>query len=539
MYNQIFGRRTRTASGSRELPIRNVRQRISHDAVTVSRRIMRRYLGGPQLIAISEVTFQHYDNDLSPATALFLLQQKLKEVVSAELAVHIRRIRRSDPRANPEFVGNVSLVNEDNGRYYSTKTIPIDDLDKIDLLDGAMEKIIQSNSAWTPQDMKLIWVYKREQLVGGAAVDSTKKRPNYIKPIFWKTYSDYLGEIPCAALSIAYYLQYYSFGTLPNDNNKRVTKAVLDKARQIADEMAWSGFVSIEEIGLFVIKNPQYRLTVFNNRIGSNDYSGSTWAGDDFDYDNLDDLDSPNPCENTIYIHLVGEMDHYVPVMYPGAYARKKNNRHWMFCQSCCTSYMGQTKHHCNDRRQKSIVCPYKCGRRHVSVKECDFFQCKHCSAIRSRDFDGTTHRCLPRKSRTPIEFNETCAQDEKKYQLYVWDIEARLDVETSTKSFNVFDVDENGLFQREAQVLSHDIRKQNPILVCVQNVFTGEKETFYGDDCMQRFLDMAITRDNGKNVFFAHNSSGYDSLMLIEECYKRPGLQMKNPLFRGNKLIK
>lgn len=518
MFNQIFGRR-------------------GNNATVVPTHINRYSRTGALLPFSTEVVFTRYDPSLNSIEALDLLQRNLYDVVRETLAKQRLIIRRSNPRANPVFHGRVYLENTDSGRAYSVKAVTLDSFASRNFFNQALDKIIQSNSNWTPMDMKIVWIYNRTEFIGGSA--PAGPCPSYIKKIFWKTY-DHFGELPCAAFSIAYYLTYYPFGVHPHDRNSRVTKEVLRKAREITNEMGWCEFVSLEEIKEFVVKYPQYRLTVLNDRIGSNDYSSMTWEGAEFDSNSIDP-DSYQPCKNTIYIHLVGEVDHYVPILHPGTHTRSRttNRTDWNFCQNCCTSYLRKSLHRCANR-QKSKVCPYKCGRLHEKISDCEFTRCKKCSRDRVRDYDGSIHRCLPRETKKPVEFDETDTNDGKKYQLYVWDIESCLEVQTSEKEYPVFEINqETGEFLGSVSVTVHEIRKHIPILVCVQNVFTGQKEKFYGQDCLQRLLDMAITRNKGKNIFIAHNSSGYDSLLLIEECYKRRGLDLGKQIFRGNKLIR
>lgn len=519
MFNQIFGRGLR------------------NQAVVVPTHIDRNSPTGISLPFSTEVVFARYDSSLSPAAALDLLHRNLYDAVKEKLQAQRRRIRQRNPDARPIFRGRVYLENTDTGRAYSVTQVTLDSFSRPQFFDQALEKIVQSNTTWTPTDMKIVWIYNRAQFIGGSA--PIGPCPPYIKKIFWQTH-DHFGPIPCAAFSIAYYLTYYPFGPHPHDKHNRVTKEVLRKAREITNEMGWDGFVSLDEIKEYVVKYPQYRLTVLNDRIGSNDYSSMTWEGTDFDANSIDP-DSYQPCENTIYIHLVGEVDHYVPILHPGTHSRsrKTSGNNWNFCQNCCTGYLRKSKHLCVNR-QKSKTCPYKCGRLHEKITDCEFTRCKKCSRDRIRDYDGSIHRCLPRETKKPVEFDETSENDGKKYQLYVWDIESCLEVQSSEKSYPTFEINQDtGEFLGTVSVRVHEIRKHIPILVCVQNVFTGQKEKFYGQDCLQRLLDMALTRNKGKNIFLAHNSSGYDSLLLIEECYRRQGLDLGKQIFRGNKLIR
>lgn len=519
MFNQIFGGRN------------------TYRVNIIERRLPPAYSTNDGLVTASIVSFSRYDPGLTPLLAMDMLLERLETVVTAELDRQLRRIRLTNPRADPIFVGYLFLDNHEAGRQASTRTIPVSRMRDSRILSGLIEKIVQSNQDWNPQNMELTWVYKTSQLVGGGSVLPGDKRPSYVRPIFWKTYN-YRGDLPCAALSIAFYLTYYAHGTKPRDPNARITTPIKVFARQIAAEMGWYDFVSIADLQKYVEKHPEYRLTLMNDRATTSDYSSMTWIGAEFDDEGIDP-ESYDPPKNTIYIQLMGEVDHYVPVLHPGTLGRKKRIS-TNFCHKCCHLYVKKTKHGCVEKPVRPVKCVYGCGLVHEKQSDCSITRCATCARDRTRNYLDETHRCLPRTPKKPVEFDEQGLNDGKKFGLYVWDIESRLELEETAKTFKSFEIDPlTGKYVGDIEVTSHTVRKHVPILVCVQNVFTREKNMYAGLDCLQRFIDMAVTRNFGKNIFIAHNSSGYDSILLFEECCKRPNLQMQSPIFRGSKLIK
>lgn len=519
MFNQIFG-------GRRQVP-----------NVVVETELARREHTGERRPYKHEAWFRTYDSELNNSEAVYRLQMELYAVVRAQLNVELARIRRSQPRANPIFKGLLTLFNENSGKGSSLKFVNIDDLTDPTVLNDAIDEILQSNEDWTPEDMKLIWRYNPSQFAGGAAILPGAICPSNIDKKLWRNY-DYRGPLPCAAVALAYYLAYYAYGTHASDRNRAVTKRVLVHARLIADTLDWEPFVSISDLAKFVEKFPQYRLTILNDRSGSFDYSETTWAGEEFDTE-IDDPAAYDPPKNVIYLHLLGEHDHYLPVLHPGKQVRHKKYSRWSFCHHCCTGFLKNSKHACTTYK-KPKACRYDCGLIHEKQSDCELTKCKTCGRIRKRAYSAEKHRCLPRDLRKPLELHTDATEDGKKYHAWAWDIESCLERETTEKIYSTYDTDSDGLYDPGTIVQVSQIRKHEPILVCAKNIVTGEKLTYYGSDCLERFLDMAISRNGGKNLFYAHNSSGYDSLLLFEACCKRQYNEVKvNPIFRGDKLLR
>lgn len=480
----------------------------------------------------TQATFAEYDEGVNRSAAIDLLSETLYQSV-------VQAIQRYDgPRRNNRNIDNVRglllLSNTGNNKQEGVHDATVADIRNQRTISEMIDTIIQSNDAWDPYDMKLEFFYNRNSLTGGAA--PTGRCPKGILPKFWKTYNDRQGNpIACAAVSIAYYLCYYIHGEQPNSSKPKFTVKLLRTAKEIQTEMQWNTFVTVQEVLKFVEKYPQYRLTVFNGEVPTNNHATTTAEGADFDFENIHDTD--DPCKNTIYIHLSGEANHYVPLLKPSRFIHNRKNEHWNFCQLCCHVYFDKSKHPCLDVEQKPKKCTYGCGMLHDSQAECFYTSCKDCRVIRKRTSNNWHHRCINCDVKKSKEFDLDDLRDGKNWGLYVWDIESQLDVETSKKSFKQFET-EDGVFNGNS-VTVHTVRRHTPILVCMQNVFTGEKETFYGQDCLKRFISIAISRNSGKNVFLAHNSSGYDSLLLAEEFYKRLSAEEMATINRGNKMMK
>ena len=138
---------------------------------------------------------------------------------------------------------------------------------------------------------------------------------------------------------------------------------------------------------------------------------------------------------------------------------------------------------------------------------------------------------------------------------VWTWDIEVLFDETDKEYNLRDFDVDEDGKFVITTR--SEKLDKHTPVLVCCENIFTGEQKTFWGDTCMAEFVTFMIDVTNEKItlppkrmedgtlkkrskrrevILYAHNSMGYDGFFLHHEML-RQGKPMKI-CANGNKLL-
>lgn len=125
----------------------------------------------------------------------------------------------------------------------------------------------------------------------------------------------------------------------------------------------------------------------------------------------------------------------------------------------------------------------------------------------------------------------------EKRYQLWVWDIESYFVPTDMNTEF--YDMKEDGSFKLEDGDLEVTSMKKMAHLgnyVHCRNVFTEEEHEF---ESLEDFIDFAtIDNNQGYNYFLAHNSSGYDSRLLFEVACKHLTCAPE-PIFKGSRLMR
>jgi hypothetical protein len=99
------------------------------------------------------------------------------------------------------------------------------------------------------------------------------------------------------------------------------------------------------------------------------------------------------------------------------------------------------------------------------------------------------------------------------------------------------YEKDEDGYYIDQDGLKVNYIRKckQQCNYIYCRNVFSGEEKEFEDLDAFVAFA--CANQNNGRNYFYAHNSSGYDTRLLFESCSNLVKTEIK-PVMRGSKFM-
>lgn len=193
----------------------------------------------------------------------------------------------------------------------------------------------------------------------------------------------------------------------------------------------------------------------------------------------------------------------------------------------------------CGLRGERGCICPKKC---------------LTCGVQFQKGYDrsaNTGHRCIVCvKPKEPDQFwkaGDPPGTDlpvlQAPYKLWAYDLESCVERETVLygPSYNITDehtFDGDGI---DFSVTYVKLAKHKVNMVVFRNVFDdASEETYFGNDCLERFVALMLQTNHGKNICVAHNGSGYDSRLVFEAATKMAVLDKHkiSPLARGNKFM-
>lgn len=291
--------------------------------------------------------------------------------------------------------------------------------------------------------------------------------------------------------------------------------------------------------------------------------------------------------DKTLFIYYDSIKKHYRLVSGPQYFVSIKNSG-CVLCLDCCVSYNAQSNSgscECGKtgrtRPYVFIQCP-QCGEEfiesHKKHHSCGETQCKWCHVYYNEN-KICTHTCPLKADFTKtsrIFYQDSYSEDYKEYvvedklrydryiyayqermgqligyepvnkrdppkqELWAWDIESKF-ITVPGKTTKEFEVDEiTGRYvldqDKNVKYVEKQILAHVPVFIHAQNVFTKQKRSF---NSMKDFIIFAENYDK-KNpivkIFWAHNSSGYDSKLLMEAAFEL-GIDI-NPLMRGTKIL-
>jgi hypothetical protein len=379
------------------------------------------------------------------------------------------------------------------------------------------EKVSQSNDTVQIYDLTWSFTIDVNSLMVGAG--GRFNPPSWAgKKKFRETWRDYTYNgvaINCAAFAIARYLA-------PNGNIDTIVR----KAFYLQTELTWDSTVDYDELKNFVLKYPKYKLNVLSP---PNQKPTHTYIGKDYVFEGRSYI---------IYLYYYQnhrlKVKHYALCDSPLDSFRYRSHASW--CYFCDMVFKDSLGHHCEQTCAPKIsAVPYKkCE--HCNLYEYPDHLCfyKKCSTCQSFSKVNVNHRC-------PLMFKEQT--NTENYSFIVYDLESRFElVKSVRKVITSFKLDVNGFYlvgdSEDVAFYDHDINKHIPNLVCAKNMLTGEKWTWFGDDCLVEFLQFCFSYNNGENILLAHNASGYDSRLIFDASRNFIEDKSYSAIMRGSKFM-
>lgn len=430
-------------------------------------------------------------------------------------------------------------INEANGSVhgYTAEFTHLNEINHEAIL-NVFSVIQQSNLLVLITD--ITWEFHLEPntiVVGGS---HTVKPPTWANTVhFRETWTGYEG-INCAALALCC-LMYSTSRRYARDfgRAKRDAKA-------LQEEMNWEETISFKQLEQFVEKYPQYRLSVFLPHCANTPF---TFTGKQFVFPEDHQMKDKRP-KNCLYLVYDALQKHFAATNSPVQILSKiRHNSHLQWCHKCVVSFGPTLEGHvCPDgqiknkkRKREAIPCE-KCGV--IGVHTCALVTCKFCSSIYQKE-EGYEHRCIlykeERSEKKNTFYEGKDEADGSLYSLWVYDFESCIQIEDSVRQvITDFRTDEEGHYLNEDEVLVYDfkIQKHQVNFVACRNVFTDEEKTFFGPEALQNFILFTMSYNCGKNIFIAHNASGYDTRLLFSECKLLNQSVELFPIMRGGKFM-
>lgn len=468
-----------------------------------------------------------------------VFQQKVIDYLRQKTGWSQRRIKN-------DVSGTLQLVPNNDSGHAIAENILVKDINIDTMMDIFNNKIgMGSDPFYAIHDIHWEYIVNPNTIrVGrGGKFNGSK----YAGLVGWKyEWLEKHSHVGCAAKSIAY----QKYKKVPNRVNmaKNINTSphrVGKLAEEIQTEMGWGLETTIQELAKYVEKYKDWRIVVIQSfYLRAEDFRGD-------EYEQHEDRKK----DKTFILFYDIEAEHFAPCSSPEQFGRKARGDQYKWCWKCASFYNGKKKNEtCNCgamvveyKPKKRAECDH-CGAQYFKSKQkphvCFATVCKFCQQYYTTD-DAPEHRCPlytnPKNFMRRFKGEEQVEGEEceKDYELWVWDIESQmvplLDQETDDYRTN-----EQGQFEKTDGLLEvYSITKcvQVPNFVAWQNVFTGEKHTSYN---LQDFVKFALSHNEGKNYFLAHNSSGYDTRLLFEEINRAtPSKEKPEPIFKGTKFMR
>lgn len=393
--------------------------------------------------------------------------------------------------------------------------------------------LTQSQQSLTLHDVEFFFQPKPSSVATGAG---PAKPPSWwgnlpYKNIIWKQHFDSaLKPVNCAAISLV-------FGKNPAHYNNR-PKALADEAKELQDSLQWGEYVSVVDLRKYIEKFTDECIILLHYAMKT-----KVIRGKDFDLSSITTGNVKPP--KTIFLYFDVQQRHYALVSRVVPYLKKiRPKSNLCYCHFC--NFIYNYGHHvCEDevQRQKKrkiiLTCKY-CEFVHIDKKDCPYRNCTSCWSTFEKD---QTHRCAIHLDNEYKFFDEEGKNDGSKTGLWAWDIESRQEeepVEEVEGAFDDFLVDDDHRFLDHTNVtVVTKVSEHIPNLVVAQNVFTKEMHKFKGEHCLEDFLQFITQVNKGKNHVYAHNSSGYDSRLLLNMiCEKTDKHTWPKQILRGTKIL-
>lgn len=467
-----------------------------------------------------------------------------RRLIANALVQRIRREARANgivgpPRViDPLIRGTLTAVSiEGPQRSVGSRVVGINNITP-EFIEDLFSMITQSNENMLIYQVQWNFIIDRGVFISGASNNVTiPKWWGRKKDLSWGRYEDELGFVSCAAVALVLAM---------NGSKYEMVRYDLDKARLVNDarllqqEMNWNQVVTGSELSDFVLKYPDYRLTILMSEKNSSEY---TFTGSDFVKANETIGKTPSAFYLYIYFDLIQK--HYATVRHPQNFYRNKlNSKSLNYCHACTTVFGSHTDHVCEDNEYQKVVYDKSCPKCHlVNCKKCKYITCKNCAVVYDKDHGQEKHRCMIVdffKEDTGYNVNEN---DGKKPALWVYDLESRIET-TVVEPTQVGVSDDEGYYSGDVEFVQvKNLQIAN--FVYAINVFTGQELQYFGENCIHDFMTYMMNFNEGiwktkigHSILLAHNAGAYDTRLIYEDLIKRKNKIMMSTIMTGSKFI-
>ncbi len=454
-------------------------------------------------------------------------------------------------RAERACLGMLVLSNIDNAGVRTGQGFQyLNTLTGQQLLDIIELMHISGSDIWI-EGLEFSFHVDPNRMIGGGSVMGVTRSLlcGYANPVYQKTHtswSDEAGVINCAAYALNYAL---------NSRRKRYYQksddSICRDARNLQTQLGWGERVTLEDLPKFVEAYPNFRLTCLFTAFKDN--SLNTWVGQTFDdsvFSAARFINSPQESK-VLYLLLDLSNNHYVAIHSPQQLYCHVHNTTVLWCHRCSFTCMPNLIHNCETHLAGEADRPRgrhkRCEFCHTFVDNnkcvCDETRCKQCKAKRGRGYDAQ-HRCIvyknPEREKKTNDFNHGEPPNGDVPCLWAYDFESCTTLtSTINETIDEFEIDSDFRYTGEVVSYSRTTNSHKVNFIVAINVFTGERKTWEGENGLQEFIMYMAIFNNGANVLYAHNASGYDTRLLFEVATRIPTLVTTMfPLLRGGKFM-
>lgn len=415
-------------------------------------------------------------------------------------------------------------------RYFESNLVAIQHITPMMCLE-ILNRIHQSGGDVSIYDVEWTFVFQQSTLNEGG--NPRAKKPEFVCGTqfadTWKGYRDQFGDICCAA----YALNRVGSGKNYRGSRKKFAQA---DARQLQAELNWGPTISIPMLQDYVDKYPTKRVVVLKpmqTKVPEHDI----FTGDNFRMP--EQVNNERTYENCLYLIYDPEQEHFGACLNPRTMMRHMKD-HLKWCHWCCSAYSRKDRHECEGNyyrpSEKSLrQCPH-CNL--YGKHECTFRRCKSCTIAYKTDIP---HRCLLMGKERDAKANKFVGmpgieKNQGYSAVWVYDLECRMKaIQSIAQRIQGFEICDDGSIQ---SVHGFEIQEHVANLVWARNVYTGEEKHWFGDRCLDDFLDFILAYNKGDNICIAHNGSGYDTRLVFQKAKERTEYYTFHPIMRGTKFM-
>lgn len=310
-----------------------------------------------------------------------------------------------------------------------------------------------------------------------------------------------------------------------NFQNKQYQRKVYLEAKRIERLMNWNAPILLHDAAEYLKHSPTNRM-IYLSPITKKpllDESGTEYIQDGF--------------KKIIFLYYSHENQHACLISFPKNFVRTTDCAK-MLCEICFSKYNLHNPCPCLDKpkipypTKQCLDCNQNIyrGKRHF----CDQTACQNCTNFLDKE-TMRTHRCpiIKEKPKKEVPFIGEEGETEDSYNLFVYDLESCLKP-TLLKTSDFADTPTHQ-FTIETECTEVFRNEQIPNLVVWKNVFTGVLK--HSTNIMDFINEMLFIND-GKNIVYAHNGSGYDTRFIYENILKTVGKNEINLVSKGNRML-